>query len=127
MGEQCAIFDEQYEERTKTRQLEIQAVTKATAFLSSDEAQDLVSRTFSFVQTSQSSKRNRDKVVNVLKDLAMQSRDPRISALAIHARLDAFTKVKKSIQDMIDTLAKEQEDEVQHKDFCVEETNTNER
>merc|ERR1719160_2174913 len=50
LKEQCAIFDEQYAERTKTRQLEIQAVTKAAAFLSSDEAQDLVSRTFSFIQ-----------------------------------------------------------------------------
>jgi len=50
LKEQCAIFDKMYEERTKTRQLEIQAVTKAAAFLSSDEAQDLVSKTFSFVQ-----------------------------------------------------------------------------
>merc|ERR1719478_1448261 len=52
LKEQCVIFQEQMEERTKTRQLEIQAVTKAAAFLSSDEAQDLVSRTFSFVQIS---------------------------------------------------------------------------
>merc|ERR1719449_317710 len=51
LKEQCVIFQEQMEERTKTRQLEIQAVTKAAAFLSSDEAQDLVSRTFSFIQT----------------------------------------------------------------------------
>merc|ERR1719355_100656 len=52
LKEQCVIFNEQYEERTKTRQLEIEAVSKAAAFLSSDEAQDLVSKTFSFVQVS---------------------------------------------------------------------------
>jgi hypothetical protein len=127
LKEQCVIFNEQYEERTKTRQLEIQAVSKACAFLSSDEAQDLVSRTFSFVQTSSVSKRNRANVVKALNSIAVQSSDPRISTLAIHARLDAFTKVKKSIQDMIDTLAKEQEDEVKHKDFCVDEINTNEK
>merc|ERR1719506_2124249 len=46
LKEQCALFDSEYAERTKTRQLEIQAVSKALAFLSSDEAQDLVSRTF---------------------------------------------------------------------------------
>merc|ERR1719262_936894 len=58
LKEQCAIFDSEYEERTKTRQLEIQAVSKALAFLSSDEAQDLVSRTFSFIQVrSQQTKR----------------------------------------------------------------------
>jgi len=126
LKEQCAIFDKQYEERTKTRQLEIQAVTKACAFLSSDEAQDLVSKTFSFVQMTSKFSRNR-KVSDALNKVAEEFKDPRISALAIHARLDAFTKVKKSITDMIDTLAKEQEDEVKHKDFCVEEINTNEK
>merc|ERR1719379_1587098 len=128
LKEQCVIFNEQYEERTKTRQLEIQAVSKAAAFLSSDEAQDLVSRTFSFVQKAMTaSTRNRANVVKALNTLAVATSDPRISALAIHARLDAFTKVKKSISDMITTLAKEQEDEVQHKDFCVDEINTNEK
>jgi len=126
LKEQCAIFDEQYAERTKTRQLEIQAVTKACAFLSSDEAQDLVSRTLSFVQTKSKFTRNQ-KVAEALSKVATEFKDPRISALAIGARLDAFTKVKKSIQDMIDTLAKEQEDEVKHKDFCVDEINTNEK
>merc|ERR1719172_419759 len=46
LKEQCAALDAQYEERTKTRQLEIQATSKALAFLSSDEAHDLFSRTF---------------------------------------------------------------------------------
>jgi len=128
LKEQCAIFDKQFEERTKTRQLEIQAVTKATAFLSSDEAQDLVSKTFSFVQMKSKFTRTQNlKVSKALEKIAEEFKDPRMSALAIHARLDAFTKVKKSIQDMIDTLAKEQEDEVKHKDFCVDEINTNEK
>merc|ERR1719379_1827523 len=128
LKEQCAIFDEQYEERTKTRQLEIQAVSKAAAFLSSDEAQDLVSRTFSFIQVSHKfASQRRNTVAGALAKLAKDSHDPRISTLAIHARLDAFTKVKASISEMIDTLAKEQEDEVKHKDFCVEEINTNEK
>merc|ERR1719355_238224 len=45
LKEQCVIFNEQMVERTKTRQLEIQAVTKATAFLSSDEARSSISST----------------------------------------------------------------------------------
>merc|ERR1719335_615959 len=45
----------------------------------------------------------------------------------MQARLDAFTKVKKSIQDMVDKLIKEKEDEIKHKDFCIEELNNNER
>merc|ERR1719191_1618621 len=58
LKEQCALFDAEYAERTKTRQLEITAVSKALAFLSSDEAQDLVSRTLSFVQVRSTSKRS---------------------------------------------------------------------
>merc|ERR1719389_1430578 len=50
-----------------------------------------------------------------------------LSTLAVKARLDAFTKVKKSIQDMVDKLVKEKEDEIKHKDFCIEEINNNER
>merc|ERR1719313_110650 len=53
--------------------------------------------------------------------------DPRLSTLAQQAKLDAFAKVKKSIQDMVDNLVKEKEDEIKHKDFCVEEINNNER
>merc|ERR1719262_1914127 len=128
LKEQCALFDSEYTERTKTRQLEITAVSKALAFLSSDEAQDLVSRTFSFIQvrSKQQSKR-RNQVSTHLAQLARKFKDPRISTLAVRARLDAFTKVKKSIQDMVDKLIKEKEDEIKHKDFCIEEINNNER
>jgi len=40
-------------------------------------------------------------------------------------RLDAFTRVKKAIDDMIAQLLQEKADEIKHKDFCVEEFNTN--
>merc|ERR1719335_1110810 len=64
LKEQCALFAAEMAERTKTRQMEITAVGKALAFLSSDEAQYLVSRTFSFVQVraSKSQKIKRAKV-----------------------------------------------------------------
>merc|ERR1740133_202702 len=52
LKEQCQNVDQEYEERTKTRQMEIQAVSKALAFLSSDEAHDLFSRTLGFIQVS---------------------------------------------------------------------------
>merc|ERR1719379_1647609 len=69
----------------------------------------------------------RNKVVEALATVAHEFKDPRVSTLAIQARLDAFTKVKDSISAMVATLAKEQEEEVQFKDFCVEEINTNEK
>jgi len=128
LKEQCAALDGQYEERTKTRQMEIQATSKALAFLSSDEAHDLFSRNFNFVQISshrQSSRR--ENVATHLMVAAKKFNDPRLSTLAERARMDAFAKVKKSIQDMVENLVKEKEDEIKHKDFCIEELNNNER
>jgi hypothetical protein len=49
-----------------------------------------------------------------------------MAALAIRIRLDAFTRVKKAIDDMVAMLLAEQEDEVKQKDFCVDEFHTNE-
>merc|ERR1719194_234469 len=128
LKEQCQNMDQEYEERTKTRQLEIQATSKALAFLSSDEAHDLFTRTFNFVQVRSSNKdKRRAQVSSALSQAAKKFNDPALSTLAVSARLDAFTKVKKSIQDMVDKLIKEKEDEIKHKDFCVEELNNNER
>merc|ERR1719161_2832971 len=50
LKEQCASMDAEYEERVKLRQQEIQACSKALAFLSSDEAHELFSRTLGFMQ-----------------------------------------------------------------------------
>merc|ERR1719389_1389684 len=69
----------------------------------------------------------RDAVAEKLMAAAGRFHDPRLSTLAEQARLDAFSKVKKSIEDMVTNLVKEKEDEIKHKDFCIEEINNNER
>merc|ERR1719199_1715738 len=89
LKERCANMDQEYEERTKTRQLEIQAVSKALAFLSSDEAHDLFTRTFNFVQVQSVSQTKRRAAISaVLSQAAKKSQDPRLSTLATQARLD---------------------------------------
>merc|ERR1719428_2232656 len=71
LKETCGNMDQEFEERTKTRQLEIQATSKALAFLSSDEAHDLFSRTFNFIQTkSKSHSTRRGQVSKVLGEAA---------------------------------------------------------
>merc|ERR1719191_322982 len=127
LKEQCSNMDQEYEERTKTRQGEIEACSKALAFLSSDEAHELFARSLGFVQVaSKSTSSKRARGLKVLVQAAKKFQDPRISMLTVEARLDAFTEVKKSIQDMIDALIKEKADEIKHKDFCVEELIANE-
>merc|ERR1711941_169964 len=62
----------------------------------------------------------------LLSAVAKKVQNPRLATLAVRVRLDAFTKVKKAIDDMVTQLLREKEDEIKHKDFCVEEFNTNE-
>jgi len=125
LKEKCSVTDEEWEERQKTRQTEMQACSKALAVLSSDDAHDLFKSTFNpgFLQTSVSHPEQRNKAYTVLMQAAKHS--PRLSAMASRVKLDAFTKVKKAIDDMITQLGKEKEDEIKHKDFCTDELNQN--
>merc|ERR1719327_1595565 len=73
-----------------------------------------------------SSSRRQAQASGVLRAVAKRLGSPRLAAIAMHVRLDAFTKVKKAINDMIEELLQEKKDEIKKKDFCVEEFNKNE-
>jgi hypothetical protein len=122
----CAGSDAEWEERQKTRQLEMEACSKALAVLSSDEAHDLFTKTFNpaFVQTQMHSER-RAAASKLLKKVALKVDSPRLAAIALKVKLDAFVEVKKAIDDMVTQLLAEKKDEIKHKDFCIEEFNTN--
>merc|ERR1712217_69125 len=118
----------EWEERQKTRQLEMEAVSKALSVLSGDDAHDLFSRTFNpaLVQAeAQAQSQRRVRASKLLSQIAAKLHSPRMSTLALRVRLDAFSRVKKAIDDMVTQLLKEKEDEIKQKDFCVEEFNTN--
>merc|ERR1719276_554963 len=129
LKEKCSMTDGEWEERQKTRQLEMEACSKALAVLSSVDAHDLFTKTFnpSFLQkeSAQHSER-RTQASKLLSAVAQKMQNPRLATLAVRVRLDAFTRVKKAIDDMVAQLLKEKEDEIKHKDFCVDEFNTNE-
>jgi len=129
LKEKCSMTDGEWEERQKTRQLEMEACSKALAVLSSDDAHDLFTKTFnpSFVQKeSAMHSERRTQASKLLSAVAQKVQNPRLATLAVRVRLDAFTRVKKAIDDMVSQLLKEKEDEIKHKDFCVDEFNTNE-
>merc|ERR1719472_287801 len=46
LKQQCSSMDSEWEQRQKTRQLEMEACSKALALLTSDDAHDLFSKTF---------------------------------------------------------------------------------
>merc|ERR1719213_555806 len=102
---------------------EIEATSKALAILNSDDAHALFGRTFNpeFLQTQ-----IRNRELQARAAAVLRAASPRLAALAMHVRLDAFTKVKKAINDMIAQLLKEKKDDITKKDFCVAEFNKNE-
>jgi len=122
------MTDKEWEERQKTRQLEMEAVSKALAVLSTDDAHDLFTKTFNpaLVQSeSATHSERRAQASKLLSAVANKLHSPRLATLATQVRLDAFTRVKKAIDDMIAQLLVEKADEIKHKDFCVDEFNTN--
>jgi len=132
LKETCQNVDHEYEERSATRQLEIKATSEALAFLSSDEAHDLFTRSFNFVQAASASRSAlRAKVMEVLSEAAKKSADARLQMLLVRTRGDtgsvaAFAKVKKTLQTMVDNLVQEKEDEIKKRDYCIEEFTENE-
>merc|ERR1712184_188139 len=68
LKEKCQMTDKEWEERQKTRQLEMEAVSKALAVLSGDDAHDLFTRTFnpSLLQKNSIRKDGRRQQVSAL-------------------------------------------------------------
>jgi len=135
LKERCKSTDSEWELRQKSRQDEIVAITQAISILTDDSARDSFSKTMgggaaSFVQkrslrTSKQTEARRE-AVRVLQELAAKTGNPELSGLAMAAELDAFTKVKKAIDDMIKVMGAQKKEEITKKDYCIEELNKNE-
>merc|ERR1712176_830575 len=67
----------------------------------------------------------RSKASALLARIAQKVGNPRLTALASKVKLDAITRVKEAIDKMVAQLLQEKADEIKHKDFCVDEFNTN--
>merc|ERR1719161_2436422 len=122
------MTDKEWEERQKTRQLEMEAVSKALAILSGDVAHDVFTRTFNPALLQKESKFNsqrRAEASKLLSSVAQKWRNPRLAAIALGVRLDAFTKVKKAIDDLVAVLLEDKQEEIKKRDFCTDEFNKN--
>mmetsp|Transcript_26580 Transcript_26580/g.48160 ORF Transcript_26580/g.48160 Transcript_26580/m.48160 type:complete len:703 (+) Transcript_26580:75-2183(+) len=128
LKEKCTMTDAEWETRQKTRQLEMEAVSKALAVLSSDDAHDVFTKTFNPALLQREGSANSERRATASKLLLAVSKklhNPRLATLAEKVKLDAFTRVKEIIDKMVVQLLKEKEDEIKHKDFCVAELNQN--
>merc|ERR1719379_825731 len=118
----CDNAQHEYDQRVKVRNEELKAVSETIGIVSSDDAKDLFAKSMSFVQTSLSSKfrsRGKDRAANAVRRIATKNRDPRLMAISVSMRLDAFAKVLENIDKTVAALKAEQAEERKQKDDCV--------
>merc|ERR1719478_2091898 len=131
LKEKCATMDADYDKRVKDRLTEIDAVSDTIKILNSDESFEAFDKMQApvFLQTDStaSQKERRQQAVSALQRAARVSGSPQLAMLAASAQLDAFTEVKALIDKMVAELTKQQADEVDHRDYCISELNTNKR
>merc|ERR1719379_3026623 len=138
LKKKCAVSDEEFALRVKDRQTAIAAVEDTIKILNTDETFDVseqtVNKPTAFLQSRSSSKAQnlrRRQAAEVLKAAAAHSTDatlaPRLVLLAASAQLDAFTKVKLEIDKLVKELSEQNAEEIQHRDWCIENLNTNKR
>merc|ERR1719321_666502 len=125
----CENAESEYMARSKVRNEEIEAVSQTVGILTDDEAKDALLK---FVQVASSTKltrtmRSRERAALLLTQKARALHRPRLSALAISMRNDAFAKVLENIEAMVAVLKKETKDEIQQKDFCQKEMQTTDK
>eukprot|EP00405_Crypthecodinium_cohnii_P016651 CAMPEP_0206445582 /NCGR_PEP_ID=MMETSP0324_2-20121206/15606_1 /ASSEMBLY_ACC=CAM_ASM_000836 /TAXON_ID=2866 /ORGANISM="Crypthecodinium cohnii, Strain Seligo" /LENGTH=680 /DNA_ID=CAMNT_0053913849 /DNA_START=56 /DNA_END=2098 /DNA_ORIENTATION=- len=126
----CSESETEFEQRVKDRLDEIAAVEETIKILNEDEAFFTFDKTVnSFLQTksSSSTQERLRNAVAVLRRAAAATAAPELALLATRAELDAFEKVKTEIDKMVAELKQQQEDEVKHRDWCIDELAANDR
>merc|ERR1719327_1550528 len=144
----CQNLDREWEQRSKTRSEEILAVSEALSIITEDDNRELMTKSVSFLQESSEMQLRRNKAASSLRKAAefpdfdaddlLNAWDDRrgaaltgpraqLSTLAVTVQLDGFGKVKEAMDKMVADLKKEQQEEVELKQFCEKEFNQNEK
>merc|ERR1719443_854696 len=131
LKERCSVSDAEWEERSKTRALEIAAVGETIKILTDDDAHDLMGSTLSFLQLSSTRRTlsredfTREQDSRVLLRTGAKSGRKALVQLSASVRLDAFKKVEEEITGMISDIEAESAGEVALQDKCKEEFHKN--
>merc|ERR1719311_1365868 len=136
LKERCSVSDKEWEERSKTRAMEIAAVGETIKILTDDDAHDLLEGTMSFLQLSSTRRTvsredfGREQASHMLLNQAKKSkgkstRSKALVQLSASVRLDAFKKVAEEINGMIADIEQESKDEVALKAMCTDKFHKN--
>jgi len=132
LNQRCSVSDKEWEERSKTRALEIAAVGETIKILTDDDAHDLFDGTLSFLQLSSTRRTvsredfQREQASHNLLRVGSKSGRKALVQLSATVRLDAFVKVEEEINGMIADIEKESADEVALKAMCKDKFHKNE-
>lgn len=128
LEEACTKSETEYNERTATRGEELQALSEAIKILMEDDSRDLFAKTMSFLQTGERHAKGalstdaQNKAINKamrhVLHTARKHQNWALASLAVHLRLDSFTKVKEAMDKMLAELKVQQQDESDKRDMC---------
>merc|ERR1719218_122456 len=123
MTENCKIVDQEYAARSKIRAEEVVALSETIEILTGDDARELFAKSVgtSFIQTDMSvsaQDRMTDKVMKKLMMLGKRSNNVALMSLAVRVKLDAFDKVKKTMDNMLAELKTQQKNEYDQNERC---------
>lgn len=123
--ERCTTADKEYAARQKTRGEEIVALNEAIKILSEDDFRETANRVVNFIELT-SRQSSRYHAASTIRTVAKKHKNIELMQLAVSLKLDGFERVKKAMDDMLAGLKKQQEDEYQHREWCIKELDTNE-
>jgi uncharacterized coiled-coil protein SlyX len=133
LKKKCAVSDEEFAARVKSRTEEIAAVEDTIAILNTDESFDVaeqtVNRPTAFLQiaSAKEQQRRRKAASLLLHQAAQRTGSAQMVVLASSVQLDTFTKVKEAIDKMVVELTAQNKDEIAMRDWCIDNLNTNKR
>jgi len=123
-------MDADWAARSKMRGEEITAVSETISILTNDEANDTLTKGGVFIQlraNAMKEEATRAEVLKFLVDAGKRLNSPRVAYLATSMRFDPFGKMRDSIDNMVGSLGKEKDDEIHHKDECVDDLSENDK
>merc|ERR550537_439406 len=127
----CATKEKEWEERCKVRSEELLALHDTIKILNDDDALELFKKTLpsaSFLQVRVSAKEVRQRALAMLRAVQKVAgpRRPQIDMieLTLRGKKIGFEKVIQMIDEMVETLKKEQVDDDNKKEYCTTEFDT---
>jgi hypothetical protein len=129
----CQTEDDLYAKRTKVRNEEVKALSETLDILTGDEARSLFDKTINFLQVGSVSnsraamqERAKSRAVQRILMVSKKHKSWQLATIAVHIKLDAFTKVKAACDKMLAELKSQQKAEYAKWETCKKDIDTTE-